>query len=241
MVATMKDVLILAGSAEGHALAKALPEARAVLPEPLRHDPGGVAYEIAPKWSAALVAEGRGPVILATHPCDASLRVELPEACRAAGRPLLHLLRSSWTPLDGDRWITPTPRLPLPRCLPHGERVFVGIGREVREYQEVLADRYLVIRQLSDEGRTWPGRGHYLPGSPPFSVAEEVATLQAERIDWLLVKNAGGRGGWPKLMAARQLGLPVVMLRRPPKMPDVPVAVTLRDAMVWLDAQGVTT
>lgn len=235
MLRPMTVPLILAGSAEGHALARAIPEARAVLPAPLRTDPGGVAYEIAPLWNAdALVAGATGPVVLATHPGDAALRSALPAACAAAGRRLLHLCRPPWTADAGDRWHMVRDAEALPGPMPRGARVFVGLGREALACRDRLAGRYLVVRQLAADGSEWPGEGHYLPSAAPFTIAEEIETLRGERIDWLLVRNAGGPGGWPKLAAARALGLPVAMLSRPAPMPGVPVAETVEAALAWL-------
>jgi precorrin-6A/cobalt-precorrin-6A reductase len=229
----MNEVLIFAGSAEGHALARALPRARAVLPAPPRTDRGGVSYEIVPHVDERLVARGAGPVVLATHPGDGALRDALPAACAAAGRPLLHLCRPPWRPGPQDRWHPLEHAAALPGPIPRGARVFVGLGREMRDHRARLAGRYLVVRQLDPDGSPWPGQGHYLAGTAPFSVAQEIETLRAERIDWLLVRNAGGPGGWPKLAAARALGLPVAMLARPAPMAGVPVAESVEAALAW--------
>ena len=77
--------------------------------------------------------------------------------------------------------------------------------------------------------------GRFVLGRPPFSVEEEVAFFESEGIDWLVVKNAGGLRSRSKLDAARQLGLPVVMQKRP-KRPNVSVVWTVAECMAWLDA-----
>lgn len=76
-------------------------------------------------------------------------------------------------------------------------------------------------------------RGRYLHGHGPFAEADEIRVMRKERIDWLLVHNAGGSGGWPKLAAARRLGLPVAMLDRP-RRPDGPRVTTVEEALLWL-------
>jgi precorrin-6A/cobalt-precorrin-6A reductase len=50
-------------------------------------------------------------------------------------------------------------------------------------------------------------------------------------------KNSGGGAAAAKLVAARSLGLPVVMVARPPA-PDAPTVPTVDDALVWVDAQA---
>ena len=58
--------------------------------------------------------------------------------------------------------------------------------------------------------------GRFLVGRPPFSVADEVALFTKLAVDVLVVKNAGGAASRTKLTAARQLGIPVLMIARPP-------------------------
>jgi len=52
--------------------------------------------------------------------------------------------------------------------------------------------------------------------------------------DWLIVKNAGGEAPLSKLIAARNLGIHVVMIRRPPQ-PDAPRVETVGEALAWID------
>jgi precorrin-6A/cobalt-precorrin-6A reductase len=51
-------------------------------------------------------------------------------------------------------------------------------------------------------------------------------------IAWIVVKNAGGAASATKLTAARELGLPVLMIARPP-MPDAPRVSSAQDALIW--------
>ncbi|WP_425039103.1 precorrin-6A/cobalt-precorrin-6A reductase [Primorskyibacter sp. S187A] len=222
-----EELLIIGGSAEAHAFARQCPQARAVLPGPLRSDPGGVAYEILSEWSAeAIVSDAQGPVILATHPCDDALYDTLPQRCAALGRPLIILQRPGWQAGPGDQWHMLSRDGDVGATIPDGARVFVGLGRSVAALEHLLEGRYLVIRQLRARGELYAGEGHFLDGDAPFTVEHEIAMLRAERIDWLLLRNAGGQGSAPKLKAARALGLPIAMLPRPDLPESVPVVET---------------
>ena len=55
----------------------------------------------------------------------------------------------------------------------------------------------------------------------PFSFADELELMKRERIDALVTKNSGGRATYAKIEAARELGIEVVMVRRPPA-PEAP-------------------
>ena len=51
----------------------------------------------------------------------------------------------------------------------------------------------------------------------PFALDAEVALMRDEGIEVLVTKNSGGAATDAKLAAARELGLPVIMIDRPAK------------------------
>ena len=71
----------------------------------------------------------------------------------------------------------------------------------------------------------------------PFDEAADLALLADHRIGWIVAKNAGGAGAEAKLIAARKLGLPVVMIDRP-SLPDRRTAGTVGEVMAWLGGMG---
>jgi precorrin-6A/cobalt-precorrin-6A reductase len=58
--------------------------------------------------------------------------------------------------------------------------------------------------------------------------------LAAHAIDLVIARNSGGTATYGKIAAARALGLPVILLRRP-ALPTVPTVETIEDALTWLD------
>ena len=94
----------------------------------------------------------------------------------------------------------------------------------------------MICRQIDPPTEPFPfAGGRYLVGRPPFSVEDELALFQDLGVDFLVVKNAGGTPSRTKLTAARQLGLPVLMIARPPQG-DWPVVETVEGALAWVNA-----
>jgi precorrin-6A/cobalt-precorrin-6A reductase len=71
----------------------------------------------------------------------------------------------------------------------------------------------------------------------PFSVEGDLALMQAHGIDLVVSKNAGGTGAEAKIIAARQMGVPVVMIDRP-TMPARMEMHAPEAVLRWLDHAG---
>jgi precorrin-6A/cobalt-precorrin-6A reductase len=70
----------------------------------------------------------------------------------------------------------------------------------------------------------------------PFTVEEELALMREHRVDVVVTKDSGSHLTEAKLTAARQLGIPMVLVRRPPAPPGVPVVADVDAALAWLRA-----
>jgi precorrin-6A/cobalt-precorrin-6A reductase len=118
----------------------------------------------------------------------------------------------------------------------------VTLGRPALHELRPLRHAYLFVRQLTEHRDPFPLRhGRYLHGTAPFTIAQEIALMRRFRIDAVLTRNAGGPGGWPKIAAARALGLPVYMVARPritdgPEVGSVAAAMHWLETKLWLDA-----
>jgi precorrin-6A/cobalt-precorrin-6A reductase len=58
-------------------------------------------------------------------------------------------------------------------------------------------------------------RGHVVLDRGPFTLQGDRALLQTHGITHIVSKNSGGAGAEAKLIAARELGLPVILIDRP--------------------------
>jgi precorrin-6A/cobalt-precorrin-6A reductase len=58
--------------------------------------------------------------------------------------------------------------------------------------------------------------------------------MSREAVEVLVTKNSGAAATYPKIAAARALGLPVIVVARPPKPAGVEEAATAEEAFSWL-------
>jgi precorrin-6A/cobalt-precorrin-6A reductase len=61
--------------------------------------------------------------------------------------------------------------------------------------------------------------------------------MREHRVDVVVTKDSGSHLTEAKLVAARQLGVPVVVIRRPPLPPGVPVVESVEEALAWVRAR----
>lgn len=175
-----------------------------------------------------------GALVDATHPFARVISANARAAAERTGIPLVALDRPRWEPIAGDRW-TPVPDVAAAVAAlgPEPRRVFLAIGRqEVAAFRAAPQHRYLVRSIEPVPPDELPPQAETLLARGPFGEAEEAALLQARRIELLVAKNSGGDATYGKLAAARSLGLPVVMLDRPPR-PDA--APTVAEALERFD------
>ncbi|MDR6266216.1 cobalt-precorrin-6A reductase [Roseobacter sp. N2S] len=173
----------------------------------------------------------------ATHPFAAQMTDHGAQAASLAGIAHVVLQREGWVPTAGDNWVFVDRFEEVAQIIPKGCTVFLGTGRQTLGDFANMVNRRLLCRVIDPPQGPFPyDSGRFVVGRPPFSIAEEVAFFQSESVEWLVVKNAGGTRSRSKLDAARQLGLPVVMQRRP-ALPDVPVVDRVSACVAWLEGQ----
>lgn len=239
----MTRSLILGGTTEASTLARALAEvgADAVFSYAGRTDApvaqplptrvggfGGVAGLV-----DYLRAEKIGFVVDATHPFAAQMSRNAITACAIAGVPLLGLERAAWRAQAGDNWQQVADFAGALTALPEaGARVFLAIGKQNLDGFTAKANHYLL--RLVDAPKALP-----LPDCTvilargPFDVAGDLTLLRDHRITHIVAKNAGGAGAEAKLTAARNLGLPVILIDRP-ALPERQVVATVAEVMARL-------
>jgi precorrin-6A/cobalt-precorrin-6A reductase len=184
---------------------------------------------------ARFLAERRvDRLIDATHPFAVQIGAHAELACREAGVPRRRLLRPPWTRAPGDHWIEVADLAEAAQRLPAlGRRIFLTVGhQDLNAFAGI--ELWFLVRTIEPPGTLRLRHGQWLAGRGPFSIEDELALLRAYSIDVLVTKASGDGATYAKLAAARQLGLPVVMVRRPPPPPG-PVVDSVEAALAWLE------
>jgi precorrin-6A/cobalt-precorrin-6A reductase len=174
-------------------------------------------------------------VIDATHPFASEISASARLACDHAGIPRLLLLRPPWRRHPLDRWIEVDSIEAAAQIVGRiGRRAWLTVGAgEVERFAAVTNVRF-VVRLIDPPRAPLPLRFHQvILGRGPFSLAQERHLLERHAIDVLVCKASGGAATEAKLTAARELNLPVIMVRRPPAERGSTVD-TIEAALDWL-------
>jgi precorrin-6A/cobalt-precorrin-6A reductase len=174
-------------------------------------------------------------VIDATHPFAAQISANAIAACAAADVPLLALERAPWRQVPGDRWTEIDDIAAAPEALGTvARRVFLGIGRQHLGVFAAHPQHHYLVRLVDPPRAPLPiSDAELVVARGPFALAGDRTMLVKHRIETVVARNAGGEATYAKIEAARELGLPVVMVRRPSIL-DRDTVERVDDVLRWL-------
>jgi precorrin-6A/cobalt-precorrin-6A reductase len=237
-------VLLLGGTGEARVLAQVLASepqvtvvsslagrtAEARLPEgAVRHGGfGGVAGLV--QW----LRDNKPDVVVdATHPFAATMTAHAVAATRKIGLPLLVLRRPGWAESPGDDWHWVDSAEDAATVLPTiGARAFLTIGRQGLD--EFAGVGIWMLARCVDPPEPRPTWCELILDRGPYELPAELELLRHHRIDVLVTKDSGGTMTSAKLVAARELGVPVVIVRRPGVPSGVATVEKVDQVVGWL-------
>jgi precorrin-6A/cobalt-precorrin-6A reductase len=174
-------------------------------------------------------------VIDATHPFAETISASAATASHCTGVPLLRVVRPPWQPGHGDIWHDVRSLPEAASMLPSlGSRVFLTTGRQGLGAFAQLARMWFLIRCVDPPAGPMPPNRQVILARGPYDASAERALMSAQLIDVLVTKNSGGELTAGKLAAARDLGIPVVMVSRPELAGAPECCSCAADAERWL-------
>jgi len=182
-----------------------------------------------------LKAETFDAVIDATHPYAAQIAQNAAEACAAVNLPRLKFLRPPWTPQIGEKWEA-VADVPAAVTALAGEekRVFLTIGvKEMAAFEQADGAPFLVRYIHAPKASAPLPEAEVIVDRGPYTVDGERELMAKHRVGVLVSKNSGGDGASAKLIAARELGVRVIMIDRP-ALPAGEVIGRQADALAWI-------
>ncbi len=240
-------VLILGGTTQANQLAQCLAERKDF--EPVFSLAGvtknpilpGIPVRIGgfggiPGLETFLATENIDAVVSATHPFAAQMSRHAVTACVRMGRPLLRIDRPSWKAQLDDQWtFVPSIDAAVEALGAAARTVFLTTGRkDLLPFQKAPHHHYILRSIDQPDPLSLPPNVTLLLARPPFTVDSEIALMRDHSVQVLVTKNAGADATAAKLIAARALKLPVIMIDRP-TLPPAESVTTVEEALSWLE------
>jgi precorrin-6A/cobalt-precorrin-6A reductase len=177
-------------------------------------------------------------LIDATHPFARQISWNAAQAADESSISTVMLVRPAWKPVTGDCWIEVETVEAAAAALPHSaKRVFLTIGRQQLAPFLLFNQVWFLIRSIDPPAPELQiPQGHLLLDRGPFNLDQERQLLKDHQIEAIVSKNSGGDATYAKVIAARELGIPIVMVQRPLMPPGEQVA-DVAGAMAWLKQQ----
>ncbi|MEM7215769.1 MAG: cobalt-precorrin-6A reductase [Pseudomonadota bacterium] len=154
-------------------------------------------------------------MIDATHPFAKQISINAKEASRLAGIPLEVKTRPPWQRQKNHHWIEVSSLESARDAIPSKSSVLLALGSQHIHLFKTRDDVHFLVRMVDNPSTPLPLPDYeLLIGKPSADWNEEAAMLRQHAISHIVCRNSGGEGAYAKIEAARNLGIPVIIVAR---------------------------
>ncbi|GAC1382323.1 MAG: cobalt-precorrin-6A reductase [Marmoricola sp.] len=177
-------------------------------------------------------------VVDATHPFATGMSANAEAAClEQPAVPLLRLERPGWDP-DPAWALVDTHGAAAVAAAPY-RRPFLTVGRtELTRFMPALGEHEVIARVVDQPSMELPAPWHLVTSRGPYTLEGELSLMREHSVDVVVTKDSGGSFTWPKMEAAAQLGVAVIVVRRSAAPARVPTARQASEAAAWVIARS---
>lgn len=181
-------------------------------------------------------------VVDATHPFAQNISANAARALAITDVRMLTVRRPQWDRQPGDEWIdvpdigSAAHTVATLSSRRRGLRVFLTTGRQDVDVFSPIDSAWFLIRLVDPPEHNVPSHSQIMRSRGPYTISGERELLREYAIDVLVTKNSGGELVRAKLDAARELGLPVIMVARPAAARRGEQVRTVSEAAQWVRA-----
>jgi len=173
-------------------------------------------------------------VVDATHPFARVISANARDACDAAGVARLQLVRPAWKLPAETNWIAvPDLETAAAKVQEIASRAFLTTGKQTVEAFSGVTGVWFLVRLIDPPPAPLPLAAYEVTtGRPPYALETERALMADHRIDAVVTKASGGTLP-AKIVAANELGLPIIGVAPPPPQPGDRAA-DVEAALSWI-------
>ncbi|MEP7454823.1 cobalt-precorrin-6A reductase [Phyllobacterium sp. SB3] len=163
-------------------------------------------------------------MIDATHPFATQISDNAINAAIAANLPFVRLERPPWQAKPGDKWTLVGSLQQAAEIIPSKARVLLALGKQHISAFSERNNVLFIVRMIDPPETPLDLVDFELELSKPGTVERETHFLDTKKISHIVCRNSGGKASYAKIRAARDLGIPVIMVERPlrPKIHTLP-------------------
>jgi precorrin-6A/cobalt-precorrin-6A reductase len=155
-------------------------------------------------------------IVDASHPYATNISRNAIEASKRMKVPMISYIRGDWKRSSLDNWIDARSFEDAIKYLPKISRTFLSLGKQNIDLFSNLKKHWFLIRTIDKIKLDIFRSSHkYIYGKGPFTLLDELLIMKNNRIDCIITRNSGGDDTYAKILAARYLKKPVIVIRKP--------------------------